>query len=475
MSAFEEYESFDALGLAALVARREVTPAEVLEAARARAEARNPLINAIVIPMYGEAQAALAADLPDGPFRGVPFLLKDLHVYCAGVRTTHASKLFADFIPDHDSELVARHKRAGLVIFGKAASSEFGLSTSTDSALFGPTRNPWSRTHVAGGSSGGSAAAVAAGIVPAAHASDGGGSIRIPAACCGLFGLKPTRARNPSGPDAGEGWSGMSTAHAVTRSVRDSAALLDATAGPAVGDPYWAPPPDRPFLQEVGADPGHLRIGFTARAFNGVSTDPDCVRALEDAAALCASLGHAVEEAHPPVDADGVGRAALIIIAANTRWLINTRAAALGRAVRDGDVEPRTLALAGIAQGADAAEYAGAIRILHAVGRDISRFFERYDALLTPTMAVSPPKLDALSIANRMADTYLEELAKTIGFTQLFNVSGHPAMTVPLFWNAAGLPVGTQFAARFGDEATLFRLAAQLEAARPWHHRRPRL
>ena len=473
MSDLEQYESHDAIGLARLVRRGEVGPTELLEAAIARVEERNPSINAVVIKMYDEARAAIRAGLPDGPLRCVPFLVKDLHVLVAGGRTTHGSRLFADFVADHDSELVARYKRAGLVIFGRTATSEFGLCTSTDSALFGPTRNPWKRDSMAGGSSGGSAAAVAARIVPAAHASDGGGSIRIPAACCGVFGLKPTRARNPSGPDAGEGWSGMSTAHAVSRSVRDSAALLDATSGPDLGDPYWAPPPARPFLEEIGADPGRLRIAYTTQAFNGAKTDADCVLAVEDAAKLCADLGHDVEEAVLTVDAQRTGRASLCIIAANTKWLLRQRASALGRELLPDDVEMSTAALAKVSENMGATDYADAIRVLHDVGRRVSRFLQPYDLLLTPTMACAPLPLEALGVANRMSATYLDDLARTVAFTQLFNLSGHPAMSVPLLWNAEGLPVGVQFAGRFGDEATLFRLAAQLEQARPWAHRRP--
>jgi len=471
MSRLNDYEAYDALGLADLVRRGEASPEELLEAAVARAEDRNPAINAITVKMYEEARKAIQAGLPDGPFRGVPFLLKDLYAMYAGSRTTNGSRFFADFVPDHDSELVTRYKRAGLVIFGKAASPEFGITSTTESVLFGKTRNPWNPEHTAGGSSGGSAAAVAAGILPAANASDGGGSIRIPASCCGLFGLKPTRARVPMGPDVGEGWSGLSTVHAVTRSVRDSAALLDASAGPEVGDPYWAPPAERPFLEEMGRSPGRLRVALVTRAFNGADTHPDCVSAAQHAAGLCASLGHEVEEALLALDAGAIGEAVRVIVAANLRATLDERAQALGRKFTPDDVEPLTYATA--AQTFDAAKYARAIRVVHRAGRQVGRFFTRYDVLLTPTMATPPLKLGALALTNADSDAFLKNLGLTVGFTQLMNIAGNPAMSVPLFWSPQGLPVGVQFAAGFGGEATLFRMAAQLEQAQPWADRRP--
>jgi amidase/6-aminohexanoate-cyclic-dimer hydrolase len=413
MSGFDEYDSHDALALAERVERGDVSASELLDLAVRRAEERDPAIGAIVIPMFDEARSAIEAGLPSGPFRGVPFLLKDLNAYYAGVRTTNGSRLFEDFVPDHDSEIVARYKRAGLVIFGKSASPELGLSTSTESILFGPTRNPWNRDVTAGGSSGGAAAAVAAGILPAAHASDGGGSIRIPASCCGLFGLKPTRARNPSGPDAGEGWSGMSTAHAVTRSVRDSAALLDATSGPDVGDPYWAPPPERPFLAEVGRSPGQLRIAFTTRAFNGVSTHSDCAAAVNDGVELCARLGHSLEEAAPAIDPQKLAEVARIIISASVRSQLDDRAAALGRELKPDDVEPATWGLLAMVPSTGA-DYARSLRAMHALGREVSRFFERYDVLLTPTMATPPLPLGALSASSRDLEQYVQNLLLTV-------------------------------------------------------------
>jgi len=470
-----DYESYDALGLAELIRRGEAKPSEILEAAIARLEERNPKLNAVVIPMLDEARKLAAGELPDGPFRGVPFLLKDLHLLYRGTRTSYGCRLFEDFVADHDSEIVRRYRKAGLVIFGKTASPEFGLTTTTESTLFGQTRNPWNTDHIAGGSSGGASAAVAAGIVPLANASDGGGSIRIPASCCGLFGMKPTRARTPAGPDAGEGWSGMSAVHAVSRSVRDSAALLDATSGPDLGAPYWAPPPERPYLEEVGGSAGRLRIAFQSRAFNGVETHPDCAAAVEEAARLCAELGHEVEEAALCIDAETFRQATGTIISANLRSTVEDRAATLGRDFTEDDLEPVTYAMVAGAAETGAAEYARSIRVIHGIGRQVAGFLERYDALLTPTMATPPLPLGVLSLSNPNFGEFLEGLLKTIGFTQLFNAAGNPAMSVPLVWNAAGLPIGVQFAGRFGDEAVLFRLAGQLEQARPWFDRRPSL
>ena len=338
MSWPQDYDTYDGLGLAALVRRRELKSEELLETAIARVEARNPGVNAVVTRLYDRARAAIAAGLPEGPFTGVPYLLKDLGVLYAGAVTTWGSRLFANYVADHDSEITVRLKRAGLVIFGKTNTPELGLSASTEPRLFGPTRNPWNPGRSAGGSSGGAAAAVASGMLPMAHATDGGGSIRIPASCCGLFGLKPTRARNPMGPDQGEGWSGASVGHAVTRSVRDSAALLDATSGPDVGDPYWAPPPTGPFLAEVGRDPGRLRIALTTTPWNGQAVDPECSAAAGAAAKLCAELGHVVEEARPEVDAEALGQATRTIVGGNVRAQLEARAAALGREVTPEDV-----------------------------------------------------------------------------------------------------------------------------------------
>jgi amidase len=467
------YEETDALGLAEWVRKGEVSPDELLDEALTRLERWNPAIGAVVIPMEEQARRAIAAGLPEGPFRGVPFLLKDLHLLVAGVPTTQGCRLFADFVPDHDSELVVRYRDAGLVAFGKSASPEFGITCTTESRLFGATRNPWNLERSAGGSSGGAAAAVAAGILPLANASDGGGSIRIPASCCGLFGLKPTRGRTPMGPDAGEGWSGMSCIHAVSRTVRDNAALLDATHGPDRGAPYVAPAPERPFLAEVGAAPGRLRIALQTEAFNGTETHPDCVAAAEDAARLCEALGHTVVEARFRTDVERFRQATGTIIAANLRLSLQERAAALGREVSAEDVEPITWLMASGAAASDAAAYAGAQRAIHRIGRELAAFFEDVDLLLTPTLGAPPRPIGVLSLSNPNVPEALAALFQAVGFSQVANAAGTPAMSVPLSWNGEGLPIGVQFMAPYGDEATLFRLAAQLEEARPWARRRP--
>jgi Asp-tRNA(Asn)/Glu-tRNA(Gln) amidotransferase A subunit family amidase len=470
---FADYERYDGLGLAGLVRGGEVKAEEMLEAAIERVDALNPALNAVVTRLYDQARAALAAGLPAGPFTGVPYALKDLGALYTGAVTSYGSRLFAGAVADHDSEYTVRLKRAGLVILAKTNTPEMGLAPSTEPRLFGPTRNPWNRAHSAGGSSGGSAAAVAGGMLPMAHATDGGGSIRIPASCCGLFGLKPTRARNPMGPDAGEGWGGASVGHAVTRSVRDSAALLDVTAGPDVGDPYWAPPPAGPFLDEVGRPPGRLRIALATASWNGAPVDPECAAAATDAARLCESLGHHVEEARPDYNHEALGQATRIIIGANVRAALDVGAKARGRAVEAGDVERVTWEFAALGASHTAADYARSIGVVHRTGRAVARFFTRHDIVLSPTMCRPPFPLGVLDMSSADADAYLAAVLASIGFTSLFNSSGNPAMSVPLAWSRSGLPIGIQFAAPFGGEALLFRLAGELEAARPWAARRP--
>ncbi|HJQ60792.1 MAG TPA: amidase [Vineibacter sp.] len=475
MSGFADYERYDALGLAALVAKGEVTAADVLEAAIARAERLNPKINAITAPLYDHARAATRAGLPKGPLTGVPFLLKDLGAQLTGTRTTGSGKLYKDFVADHDSTIVARYRAAGLNTFGKSASPEQGLAPSTEPAMYGPCRNPWNLGHSAGGSSGGAAAAVAARILPMAHATDGGGSIRIPASACGLFGLKVTRARNPSGPDVGEGWGGQSVGHCVSISVRDSAALLDATAGPDVGDPYWAPPPAGRFLDEVGRDPGKLRIALCTTPWNGEPVDAECRQAAEDAAKLCESLGHNVTIARPEFDWPSFRDATRVLVGANTLNTLQQRAKVIGKALEASDVEPLVWSIAELGMKYTATDYARSINTIHAVGRIVARFFTSHDLLLTPTMCAPPWPLGVLSLSSTDTDAYLTAVNRSIGFTSLFNAAGNPAASLPLHWTKQGLPVGVQFIAPFGDEARLFQVAAQLEGAKPWKDRRPPL
>ena len=467
MVAPDDLAYLDATAQAQLVRNKEVQPIELVEAAIERIERLNPTLNAVITPMYHLARTRATGELPEGPFRGVPFLLKDIMASHAGVRMAMGSKFLQYFVPDHDSELVVRLKRAGLVILGKTNTPEFGILPTTEPELFGASRNPWDIDRTTGGSSGGSAAAVAAGMVPMAHANDGGGSIRIPAACCGLFGLKPTRARNPMGPDFGDVFSGLVVEHAVTRSVRDSAALLDATAGPDVGDPYWAPPPGRLFLDEIGADPGKLKIAFATRAASDVKVHADCVRAVESVATLCADLGHEVAEAVLTLNAE------MAQDAFNVLWSAGCGSTLKALGSTKEQVEPLTWALKEISDKFSAADYIHALMTLQRISRDVARFFLDYDVLLTPTLA-EPPVL--LGTFDAPADNPLpafERAAAFACFTPLCNMTGQPGMSLPLFWNEDNLPIGTHFTGRFGDEATLFRLAAQLEEARPWADRRP--
>jgi Asp-tRNA(Asn)/Glu-tRNA(Gln) amidotransferase A subunit family amidase len=473
MSGFAEYERYDALGLADLVRRRQVTAEELLDAALARVAARNPVVNAVVMPLEAHARAAIAAGLPDGPFRGVPYLMKDLAASVASVPMTRGSRFFADSPPaTADSEHVARLKRAGLVIFGRTNTCELGLSLTCEPQLHGPTRNPWDPTRISGGSSGGAAAATAARMVPMAHATDGFGSIRAPAACCGLVGLKPTRGRNTLAPFAGEGLAGLTTEHAVTLSVRDSAALLDATAGPGAGDPYAAPPPARPFRDEVGADPGRLRIAFTRRAPTGVRVGADSLGLLEATAKLCAGLGHRVEEADPVVDGESIVPTFLTLIAANT--VVNLAShPTKGRAPRPDEVERVTWAMRERGERVSGPDYVRATQAAHRLGRQMGAFHATYDVLLTPGLAEPAVKLGWIDMMLDDAEEYWRRVFAFSPFTVWFNLTGQPAMMLPLGASGEGLPLATQLVGRFGDEATLLRLAAQLEAARPWFGRLP--
>lgn len=469
----DDYAAYDGLGLAELVRRGETSPAELLEAALRRTQALDLSLNAVVTRLDDAARAEIAAGLPPGPFTGVPFLVKELLAAVAGTATTAASRLFAANVAAADSELVARYRRAGLVIFGKTNSPEFGLLPVTESALYGTTANPWSAVHSPGGSSGGSAAAVAAGIVPMAHATDGGGSIRIPASCCGLFGLKPTRGRISFGPEVGEGLSGLSVQHVVSRSVRDSAAMLDATAGPLAGDPYVAAPPGRPWRDEADAEPGRLRIGFARAAPGGGPVAADCVAAVLDAARLCEALGHHVEEVSPECDWSALERGFAAVFGAHA--MANIARATGGPLPAEGEVEPLTRAVAEQARSLSAA---GLIAHQHELSRQTRRiagFWSSHDLWLTPTLAGPPLPLGHFASMEPSFEAWAAGFTGYCPFTLPFNVTGQPAASVPLFWSDAGLPIGVQFAARYGDEATLVRIAAQLERARPWFGRRPAL
>ncbi len=463
----------DATEQAAMVRDGQVTPVELVDAAIERIERVNPSINAVVTPMYDLARDAALVASTDGPFAGVPFLLKDLGSSFAGVRHTSGSRFLKDHVADTNSEHTARLKRAGLLVVGKTNTPEFGILGTTEPELFGPTRNPWDPSRSVGGSSGGSAAAVAAGLVPMAHANDGGGSIRIPASCCGVFGLKPTRARNTLAPSLGDAMSGLVAEHAVTRSVRDSAALLDATAGPALGDPYWAPPPSGPFADEVGRDPGRLRVAFSVASPFGSAVDDDCVRAVHDAVALLVSLDHDVEEAAPDVEPERLAAVFDVLWVVGIAEELAAWERSEGRSATEQDVETLTWAMSRVGKERSAVDYLLAVEDMHRISRRVARFHETYDVWLTPTVSTPPPPMGWITSTPEEPLRGYDRDTIFCPFTPVQNVTGQPAMSLPLWWNDDGLPVGVHVAGRFGDEATLFRLAGQLEAARPWSKRRP--
>jgi len=475
MVKMDELLTYDAMGLAELVRQKQIQAVELINACIERIERINPTLNAVVTPMFEQARTEITQRPFHAPFYGVPFLLKDLGAPCVGARMTMGSAFMQEFVPDHDSELVARLKRAGLIITGKTNTPELGILPTTEPKLFGPCRNPWNLDRTAGGSSGGGAAAVAARFVPMAHGNDGGGSIRIPASCCGVFGMKPTRARNPLGPDFGDIFSGLVVDHALTLSVRDSAALLDATSGPDVGDPYWAPPPVRPFLQEVGADPGRLRIAFTTQTPTGVKVHDDCVAAVRDAVNLCSDLGHELVEAFPEMNGEMVTHAFMVIWSSGCAWTIDGISLATGRRPQPERFEPLTWTLYEMGRQQSASTYLLSLSFLQRIARMIAQFFQKYDVLLTPTLAEPPVPLGTFDSPPENPLQGLRRAEAFVPFTPICNATGQPAMSVPLYWNEEGLPVGVHFIGRFGDEATLFRLAAQLELARPWMKRFPRL
>jgi len=489
MSGFKEFDKFDGLGLADLVRKKEVTPSELCEEAIRRVEQVNPKLNAVITPMYDIARKAVQMGLPEGPFAGVPFLLKDIIEEYAGVPLTMGSRAFRNYVPAQDTEMVIRFKRSGVVILGKTNVPELGLLAVTEPELHGPTRNPWNTDHTPGGSSGGSAAAVASGMVPLAAGNDGGGSIRIPAACCGLFGLKPTRGRNPLGPNVGELWQGAVVSHVITRSVRDSAAMLDATQGADAGAPYVIPTPERPYMQEIDRDPGSLEIAFTSASPIGTPVHQECVKAVAETAKLLESLGHKVEEEQPDVNGKAVAMSYLTMCFGEATAVFEDMKAVLGRKATPADVETLTWTIGLLGRTLSAGDFAKAKREWGIAGRAMGRFHQKYDLFLTPTLAYPPvrigelqPKpyerlamrvvnalglgiiLKAAGLVDQMAEA---SLSKT-PFTQLANLTGQPAMSVPLHWTPDGLPVGVHFMAPFGEEAVLFRLAAQLEKALPW-------
>jgi amidase len=466
------FELLDATAQAELVQTGQVKPLELVDAAIARIERLNPALNAIVTPMYEEARGNAASVQVDAPFAGVPFLLKDLGAAYAGARMTSGSRYLKDFMAAEDSELVRRYKRAGLLTLGKTNTPEFGLLPVTEPRLFGPSRNPWDTHRTPGGSSGGSAAAVAARMVPLAHGNDGGGSIRIPASCCGLFGLKPSRGRMPGSYGLA---SFLGVSHVLSVSVRDSARLLDATAGQLTGAPYQAPRPSASFLDQLRQSPGRLKIAFSTISVTGDPFHADCLAAIRDAAALCQSLGHEVVEAAPAIDGERFISAFDSVWFAQLASNIELAVAASGRTPGDDDLEPATRAAYEAGLQTSATRYLGGLDAFAVFASTCAAFFQEYDVWLTPTLGMPPVEIGFLDYTKEDFATLARKAYRFVPVTPLFNVTGQPAMSVPLYWNDAGLPIGSHFAARFGEEATLFRLASQLEQARPWADRLPPL
>ena len=487
-----DYTDCDAVEIAARIARGDVHPKEVVRAAVEAIERVNPALNAVVHRMYDTAEALAEGDLPDGPLKGVPMVIKDWDGFLAGEPFTASSRFLEGFVPDHDSEAIARLKRAGLVFVAKSNLPELALVGTTEPEWRGATRNPWSPEHSTGGSSGGSAALVASRAVPVGHGGDGGGSLRIPGSHCGLVGLKSTRGRIPVGPDFGEGWGGYVSWGVLTRTVRDTAALLDVLSGPMPGDPYHAPVPAGPFRDEVGADPGRLRIAWTDRSLYGQVTHPDCRAAARQTAERLEALGHHVEQAHPPIDREALVRAYLTQVAVGTAGEIDDFARITGRTPHPSKFEPSTWMLAQIGRVMSAVELQHARDVVQAAGRTMAAFHAEHDLLITPSVAHPPVRLGELAldagqrlglrvlrtapvprVLRRILETVAADNLERTPNTQLFNQTGQPAISVPAVWTEAGLPIGVQIAAGFGDEATLLRVASQLEAAHPWIDRKP--
>jgi len=473
----DDLQWLDATAQADLVRAGEITPAELVEAAIRRIEILNPALNAVITTTFDRARASAATTDPDAPFPGVPFLLKDAVAHSAGDPYHCGMQVLKDagWTATHDTELVTRYRAAGFAILGKTNLPELATSATTEPLAYGPTHNPWNRDHSTGGSSGGAGAAVAAGMVAVAHGNDMGGSIRIPASACGLVGLKPTRARNSLGPDFGEYWAMTTHEHVLTRSVRDTAAVLDATAGPATGDPYWAPPPSRPFRDEVGADPGRLRIGFRTRLRRrDDDAEPECVRAVHETVRLLESLGHAVEPVElpaldDPAHDEAVAATFAVFVARDLeRW-----SAALGRPIDPSELDPWNARMAEAGRSVTATRYVAALERANDYSRGVARWWaDGWDVLVTPQLGVTPPRLGVIGpTADPAASGAV--LGPLTSFTMPFNLTGQPAVSLPLHWTPDGLPVGVQFVGAYGREDVLLRLAGQLEVAHPWADRHP--
>ncbi len=469
-----DYAKYDGLGLAELIAKRKISAPEALEAAILLAEKHNPRLNAIILPLYDQARARAKTKLK-GPFAGVPFLMKDILGAMVGVPTRQGSAYMPAFPAMRDSTLTTRFNKAGLVTFGKTNVPEYGLLPITESTLYGPARNPWNTDHTPGGSSGGSAAAVAAGIVPVAHANDGGGSIRIPASSCGLVGLKPTRARNPLGPDLGDVMSGLIAEGIVSRSVRDTAAMLDATHGGEPGDPYPAPPVPYAYTDEIKRKLKKLRIGYATTDLSGKKVHADCIAAVRSVAQTCEDMGHIVEESSPQIEMAMLSEAFMAVWAAGLAQILDTIAMLTNTKPSLKTIQGLTMGLYEAGKKITAGQYLNAITMLQSAGRSVAAWHKTYDVWLTPTLGAPPLKIGAVDTAERDVQKAFAPIIDYVPFTAIQNATGQPAISLPLHWTKSGLPVGVQFVGRYGDEATLLRIAAQMEKARPWAAKHPPL
>lgn len=475
--ASDDYLDLDATEMARRVREEGLAPGALLGAALQRCEHVNDKVNAVVMDHSGQAIERMLARAEAGASRqgalaGVPMLLKDLNTYLAGTRTTNGSRLLANApLAEHSSTVTQRYEQAGMLIFGKTASPEFGLTTTTESAQWGATRNPWNLVYSAGGSSGGAAAAVAAGIVPAAHATDGGGSIRIPASYCGVFGLKPTRYRTPQGPSSYEGWFGASCGHVVSRSVRDSALLLDISHGHEPGSPYWLAPIQESFVEQMKRNPASLRIGLVSRNMTDVPLDPDVKRVLDETVTLLCKLGHEIEEVDLPIDAGQVFSAHGVVTSTTLLTAVKDREAVMGCSMEEEQLEPISRYLLANARNTTAETLFRARRAFESIGQQMELMLDRFDLLLSPVTASLTPKLELLSLQNRYED-YTREIVGSVAYTVLANVSGQPSMSVPSGLGRERLPIGMMFTAGRCREGLLLSLARQLEQSRPWAHLR---
>jgi amidase len=468
----DDYAEYDGVGLAELVKKGEVTPAELIEAAAARIERHNGRVNAVVYQALDEARAKAGA-LPDGPFRGVPFLVKDLLIAVAGWPRTSGSRFGRGVVDAEDSGLMRRYRESGVSLLGKTNLSEFGIAGTTEGQLYGPCRNPWSVDHIVGGSSGGAAAAVAAGITPMAHGGDGRGSIRIPASCCGLVGLKPTRDRSPHLPDGYDFAQGYVVEHVITRTVRDSAVMLDVTGRPEPGSPYAIPPKARPYAEEVLRAPGRLKIAWSSETANGRPVHPEVQAALEATVALLEKLGHELVPHGPGVDQRALWGSQNAFSGANFAAGLRRMIEAVGREPTDDEFEPLTWASWKGGQRAGGMDAMADMQNLRVLARQALQLYETFDVYLTPTLSAPPPPIGYLSPVLNAPRDIGRRNGEFFSFPGLANMTGQPSISLPLAWSSEGLPMGMMFTARYADEATLFRLAAQLETEAPWKHRRP--